>query len=86
MREIQVFRETIRLEVALLQAGAAFEHTCGVQRRVGEDARQQPAEDIVFFDNVRFKAELPGEINDLLSRDHSASPLPSSKEPTTATN
>ena len=52
-REIEVFRKAIGLKVAFLQACAALEHPAVRQLRMRIDARERPAEGVVFLNNMR---------------------------------
>ena len=47
-REVEVFREAIRLEIAFLEAGSALEYPMVAEVRVGADAGQEPAQHIIF--------------------------------------
>lgn len=69
-REIQVFRETIRLEEALLQARATFEDPGIASRCVLADAGKQPAERVVLLDDMRLQTEICGKVQQLLARNH----------------
>lgn len=69
-REVQIFGEAVGFEVALLQAGATLEDPPVADRRVCRDAGKEPAERIVFFDDMRLELKLGGESHDLLLRDH----------------
>lgn len=71
-REVEVFREAVGLEVALLQAGAALEHPARADHRVGRDAGQEPAEGVVLFHHVGLKLQLGCEGQDFLLGDHEA--------------
>jgi hypothetical protein len=51
-REVQILREPVGLEVALLQAGAALEHPARADHRVGRNAGQEPAEGVVLLDHM----------------------------------
>ena len=57
-REIEILGETVRLEVALLETGSAFEYPLPAERRVIEDAGKEPAENVVLFYDVRQKPRL----------------------------
>ena len=58
--EVQIFRETVRLEVALLETGAPLEDPRGVQLGMGRDPPEEPAEDVVLLDDVFSKQPLSG--------------------------
>lgn len=51
-REIQIFREAVSLEVALLETGAALEDPAFRKLFMRVDAGEYPAQDIVFLDNI----------------------------------
>src|SRR5271157_2574841 len=70
--KIQVLGEPIRLEKALLETGAAFENPRSSQERIAVNASEQPTEDVIFFDNARFKAKLIGEPQDFRTVNHAA--------------
>lgn len=58
--EVQIFRETVRLEVALLETGTPLEDPRGVQLGMGRDPPEEPAEDVVLLDDVFSKQPLNG--------------------------
>ena len=69
-REVEVFGKAVGFEVALLQAGTALEDPPVADCRVCGDASKEPAERIVFLDDMRLELKLGGERHDLLLRDH----------------
>ena len=58
--EVQIFRETVRLEVALLETGTPLEDPRGVQLGMGRDPPEEPAEDVVLLDDIFSKQPLSG--------------------------
>src|SRR5436309_91742 len=50
--EVQILGEAIRLEVALLKAGATLEHPRVSDGRLGGDAPKEPAQSVVLLDDV----------------------------------
>ena len=68
--EVEIFREAIGLEVALLEAGAALEYPGIAKCGLGRDAGEQPAEDVVLFDDMDLELELACELANLVASDH----------------
>ena len=54
-RKIQIFRKSISLEIALLEAGTALEEPGAGECSVRVDASENPAEHIVLFNDSRSK-------------------------------
>jgi hypothetical protein len=50
--EVEVFGESVRLDEALLEAGATLEDPRVAQRCVRPDAPEEPAEDVVLLDDL----------------------------------
>ena len=69
-REIQVFREAVGLEVALLEAGAALEDPGLRERWMRVDAGEYPAKDVVLLDNAGQESERRGGLEDFTLVDH----------------
>ena len=69
-REVQVFREAVGLEVALLQTGATLEHPAWADHGMRSDAGQEPAERVVLLDDMRLQLQFGGQRHDLLLGDH----------------
>jgi len=57
-REIQVLRETVRFKVAFFEARPSLENPRSVKRRVLVDTGQQPAQNVIFLDDVGLQAGL----------------------------
>ena len=57
--EIQILREPIGLEIALLKACSPLEYLPAAELIVCMNARQQPSKRIVLLDNVRLEPHLP---------------------------
>jgi hypothetical protein len=53
--KIQIFREAISLEIAFLEAGAAFEYPTLREFFVPINARKYPAQNVVFLDYAGLK-------------------------------
>lgn len=68
--EVQIFRETVRLEVALLETGAPLEDPRGVQLGMGRDPPEEPAEDVVLLDDVFSKQPLSGSLTEIGVANH----------------
>src|SRR5262245_58663645 len=75
-REIEILREPIGFEKALLEASTAFENPTFGELIVSVDAGQHPAEDIILLDNMRVERCLRRELEDFAPADQSASPSP----------
>jgi len=73
--EIQIFRKAIGLEIALLEAGPAFEDPARPQDFIGIDSGQEPPQHIVLFDDVRRQSSLVCKGDDFVPVDHSSWPL-----------
>src|SRR5205814_298620 len=68
--EVQVLREPVRLDVALLEAGAALEGPRGPQPRVGPKAPKHPTDGVVLLDDLLAQARIPGKALQLVATDH----------------
>ncbi len=80
-REIEILRKAIGFEVAFLETCTALEDPGGRQPFMGEDAVEQPAQRVVLLDNIGTQREIVGDVEDLLTLNHAASPSPSEAEP-----
>src|SRR5438105_15416139 len=69
-REVKVFGESIRLDVALLQTRPALKHPMGVEQRMATDSPQHPAEDIVLLHDILTKTPLFDPFNDVSATNH----------------
>jgi hypothetical protein len=70
--KIKILRKPVRLEIAFFQTGAALENPAFGKLRMGVDARQQPSEDIVLFDDAWQKLERRRGVEDFTFVDHRA--------------
>src|SRR5205823_14311922 len=74
--EIEILGEAVCFEIALLEAGSTLENPFVRDRRVVEDAGQQPAEHVVLFDNVRQQPEVGSRSQKLAAVNHVRPPPP----------
>src|ERR1017187_3212653 len=79
-REVEVLGEAVCFEVALLETRSALEYPFVRERRMVEDAGEEPAENVVLFDDVRQQSEVRGGYEQLTAINHALPPPPSSWE------
>jgi hypothetical protein len=56
--EVEILRESVRLEVTLLEGSSALEDPRLTQNRMSTDSPEDPSENIVLFDHVFSKTPL----------------------------
>jgi hypothetical protein len=78
--EVKIFREAVSFEIALLEAGSAFEDSGFGKRGVIEDAGQDPAENVILFDDVGQKPKIAGCSEEFAAVNHARPPPPNSWE------
>ncbi len=71
--EVEVFRESVRLEVALLEARSALEDPVGFDLCVPGQCGQEPPEHVVLLDDVDAESPAASALEDVFLPNHEAS-------------